>query len=84
MQDWLVLALGFFLGFRVGMFVESRIQKKCSIPPSESLDTQRRMRELVVRKEDADAFRSQRKLPDRRSRKDNEACEKVKLHWGEK
>jgi hypothetical protein len=84
MQDWLVLALGFFLGFRVGMFVENRIHQRYSIPHSESLDTQKRMRELVIRKEDADAFRSQRKLPDRRLRKDSESCERVKLHWGEK
>ena len=84
---WLVISgvvLVWLSGFVIGTAVERHTRRKCSIPPSESLDTVKRMRKLVTRKEDEDASHSRRTLPDRRCRRDNESCEKVKLHWGEK
>jgi hypothetical protein len=81
LSTWIAV---FVLGFCAGTIAECRNRQKCSIPPSESLDTLTRMNKLARRKEDEDVSHSRRNIPDRRHRKDNEACEKVKLHWGEK
>jgi hypothetical protein len=72
------------LVFSAGMIAGNRIHRSHSIPPSESLDTLKRIRRLVEDWEDVNVSHSRRSIPDRRSRLDSESCERVKTHWGVK
>lgn len=73
LPESVIFGLGCGLGYVVGSFVESQLLQKRSIPPSESLDTQKRMTRIAAGKEDVNAFHVRRNTLDLRSRKYNEA-----------
>jgi len=72
LPESVVFGMGLALGYVVGSVVESRNHQKRSIPPSESLDTQKRMTRLAAGKEDVSAFHVRRSTLDRRRQKDYE------------
>ena len=66
--------LGFALGSYVGIWYGYHSHRKCSIPPSESLDTQKRMKRLVEETEDEGVSPILRNTLDQRSRTSNGLC----------